>query len=70
MNKELVRVGPPGLARQELLDRFRIASLLVPTIITSVLGRLITQWVLRITLGTKVVVLLKDSRDPRSSVPL
>ena len=70
MNKELVRVEPPGLARQELLHRFRIASLLVPNIIPSVLGRLITQRILRITHGTHVVVLLKDTRDPWNFVPL
>ena len=78
MNKQFVQIVLLGPARQELLHRFRIASLLVPSVvmvfsIASVLGRLIMEqvvvWVLRVTLGALVVVLLKDISDPRCIVP-
>ena len=77
VNKQFVQVVFLGPARQELLHRFRIASLLVPSVvmvfsIASVLGRLIMEqvvvWVLRVTLGA-LVVLLKDISDPRCIVP-
>ena len=76
MNKQFVQVVFLGPARQELLHRFRIASLLVVMVfsIASVLGGLgeeqVVVWVLRVTIGALVrVVLLKDISDPRDIVP-